>query len=42
MLAMMASYLIVVVSGLLSRGFARRPDRNSDEHEFPSSKSAQV
>ena len=34
MLAMMASFLIVVASDLLSRGFARRPDRNSDEHEF--------
>ena len=42
MLAIMATFLIVVASGLLSRGFARRPDRNSDEHEFPSSKSARV
>src|SRR5262249_7513559 len=30
MLAIMATFLIVVASGLLSRGFARRPDRNSD------------
>jgi len=40
MLAMMATFLTVVASGLLSRDFVRRPDRNPDEHESPSSKSA--
>jgi hypothetical protein len=42
MLAMMATFLIVVASGLLLRGFVRRPDRNPDEYASPPSKSARV
>jgi hypothetical protein len=42
MLALMAIFLIVVASGLHSRSFVRRPDRNPDEQESPSSKSARV
>ena len=42
MLAIMATFLIVVASGLHSRSFVRRPDRNPDEQESPSSKSARV
>jgi hypothetical protein len=42
MRAKMATFLIVVAPGLLSLGFAGRPDQNSNEREFPSSKSARV